>query len=100
MSRPMSRSLVTSMLDTGMEASTEDASGRAGSNASDPSTVRKLVRYVEKPMYSSEKSTRECTESIVHVESVAVVMVSSESGPGRRDEVRARDASGHAATGV
>jgi len=56
------------MLATGIDARTDDASGRAGSNPSDPSTARKLARYVEKPMCSSEKSRRECTGSIAQVE--------------------------------
>ena len=50
MSRLMRRSLVTSTLATGIDALTDDASGRAASNSSDPSSARKPVRYVEKPM--------------------------------------------------
>ncbi|PYO56958.1 MAG: hypothetical protein DMD83_11730 [Candidatus Rokuibacteriota bacterium] len=45
-------------------------------------TARKLARYVEKPMCSSEKSRRECTGSIAQVQRArsAVVMVSSLRG--------------------
>jgi hypothetical protein len=37
----------------------------------------KPVRYVEKPMQSSENSTLECTGSMVHVASVVAMVASS-----------------------